>query len=354
MQTFKLRKSWLAAGIFLILILSIAAPAQIVNENDVGGRSEQRNSTAPTENTEDLIHIGDLIDVDIIGSSEFDWRGSLTPEGFLDGINFVDEPIYALCQTKEKIAAEIVRGYEKLLRNPEAAVRIIDRSRRPVSLIYGAVKTPQRFQIKRPVRLNELLILSGGISEKAGGEIQILRSPDLSCSARREPGERSENATDAGGSVSPKPEAGPQYINIKISDLLKGKPESNPLILTGDVVTVIESKPIYVTGGVNNPKQINARAELNVARAVAAAGGLAKNADPKKIIVFRRENAETKTFEINLDEIKSGQADDFMLRAFDIVEVTQKGSAKNRYAPFSVEDEDRKTSSQSLPLRVID
>ena len=38
------------------------------------------------ESEVNLIHSGDLIDVDVVGSIEYDWRGRLNPEGFLDGI----------------------------------------------------------------------------------------------------------------------------------------------------------------------------------------------------------------------------------------------------------------------------
>ena len=44
-------------------------------------------------NEADYIHYGDLIDVDVIGSTEYDWRGTLNPQGFLDGMERLDEPV---------------------------------------------------------------------------------------------------------------------------------------------------------------------------------------------------------------------------------------------------------------------
>ncbi len=55
----------------------------------------------------DLIHRGDLIEVDVVGSVEYDWRGTLNPEGFLNGIDYTENPIFALCRSEEEIAAEI-------------------------------------------------------------------------------------------------------------------------------------------------------------------------------------------------------------------------------------------------------
>jgi len=42
--------------------------------------------TAPEHNLKDIdrVHQGDIIDVDVVGSFEFDWRGGLNPEGFIE------------------------------------------------------------------------------------------------------------------------------------------------------------------------------------------------------------------------------------------------------------------------------
>ena len=54
----------------------------------------------------DLIHFGDLIDVDVVGSVEFDWRGTLNPEGFLNGPAFIEDPVFGLCRSEEAVAAD--------------------------------------------------------------------------------------------------------------------------------------------------------------------------------------------------------------------------------------------------------
>ena len=64
----------------------------------------QASSPVDRMNEADYIHYGDLIDVDVIGSTEYDWRGTLNPEGFLDGMERLDEPVYALCRSVEDVA----------------------------------------------------------------------------------------------------------------------------------------------------------------------------------------------------------------------------------------------------------
>ena len=54
---------------------------------------------APSEDPDTLVHFGDLIDVDVLGGFEFDWRGTLDPDGFLAGFDSFDEPVFGHCRT---------------------------------------------------------------------------------------------------------------------------------------------------------------------------------------------------------------------------------------------------------------
>jgi len=309
-----------------------------------------------TETELNLIHLGDLIDVDVLGSFEYDWRGTLTPEGFLDGLDALEDRVLGLCRSEEDVAKEIAKSYSKMLRDPKVVVKILDRSNRPNSTLFGAVKTPQRFQIKRPVFLNELIILAGGFTEKASGEIQIFRPASLSCSEiapQTNQTAETDNKTRE-RFISARQDNGSQFINIRITDLLSGKKEANVQILAGDVVTVLEAQPIYVIGGVVTPRQIATRSQMTVSRAIAGAGGLSKNADASKITIFRRIKNETKIIETDLDKIKANQSEDIVLQAFDIVEVSQKGNDKRKYPPIVKVDDASVENSSKLPLLIID
>lgn len=335
--------------------------------------SQTASKNSPIENgaasEQQLIHFGDLIDVDVIGSTEYDWRGTLNAEGFLNGINFTQNPIYGLCQTESDVAAKIAAEYGRILRAPSVAVKILDRSNRAVAILYGAVRKNQRFQIERPVRLGELIVRAGGFTERASGTIQILRAPNSNC--EREIAK--QTAVDAiaadteiaAAVVAPTIEKTTQTaqqetqsINVEIGDLLAGKKEANPQILSGDIVTVLESKPIYVIGAVGAPKLISVRAQIiTLSRAVDSAGGLAKNADPTKITIFRRETVggEARTIDADLVKIKAGVAEDVVLQAFDIVEVAQNGSSKRKFSPLlNAGGEARERAARNLPLQIID
>ena len=339
------------SNIFLCLIFGRGLVlAQTPQSEDVTEKTANQTTIAE----ENLIHFGDLIDVDVIGSVEYDWRGSLTPEGFLSLISYNENPVFALCRDEQAVAADVARTYDKILRNPKVVVKILDRSNRPLSVIYGAVKTPQRVRINRPVFLNELIISSGGITEKASGEIQIFRSKHLNCLSEIPAGNDSSDTPDSRARFVSAKDNGSPIISIKITDLIAGKKEANPRILSGDVITVLEAESIYVIGGVANPGQISFRSQINVSRAVASAGGLTKDALPQNVTIFRRENKETKLIEVDLEKIKTNQSEDIVLQPSDIVEIAQKGGGKRKFPPIIRNVEPVKKGTTDLPLRIID
>ena len=61
-----------------------------------------------------LLHFGDLLDVDVVGSFEYDWRGTLTPEGFINGLDALENRIYGLCRSEEDVAKDIAAGFSKI------------------------------------------------------------------------------------------------------------------------------------------------------------------------------------------------------------------------------------------------
>jgi protein involved in polysaccharide export with SLBB domain len=320
----------LLAGCCVLTVLGSLAFSQVAQDSEA-----------------DLVHFGDLVDVTVEGSYEFDWRGKLNPEGFLDGLNGYGNPIYGLCRNERQIAADVTAAYSKLLRNPKIRVRIIDRSDRALAVLDGAIKTPQRFQLLRVADLRELLVMSGGISDDASGEIQLFRSPSLNC-AENKAGERERSSLASSGSKS----NGPRILTIKISDLLKGRADSDPMIASGDLITVLRAVPIYVIGGVNDPKPIVSRPGMTLSRAISIAGGLAKESDRGRVTIYRRLGVESVVIESDLEKIQAKTSEDPELKPFDIVEVAQKNKAKRKFAP--VVENAHAPRPPTLPLRIVE
>ena len=282
------------------------------------------------------MHSGDILDIRVVGNFEYDWRGGLTPEGFLQGFDKVPKEIYALCRTEDEIAKEIAKELASILRNPQTEVRILDRSNRTPATIEGAISTPTRFQIKRPARLNELIVAAGGITDRASGEILISRPEGLSC-------------------VQPASGNRPvSHLTVRIEDLVSGKVEANPVIVSGDLIVIFEASPVFLVGAVGTQGRIDHRPELTVSRAVDSAGGLIKDAEPSRITIFRRENGTTSMIPVDLTSIRSNRAKDMVLKPFDIIDIPFKGKPPRKLPPvFETEsvDGDRPTK---LPTKIID
>ena len=286
-----------------------------------------------TISASERIHIGDLIEIDELGGFDYDWRGQLNPEGFLAGFSKVTDPIFGRCKSPEELAEAIRAAYSKVLRDPRVRVRILDRSGRPPAFFEGAIKQPMRLQIRREVHLSELVVVGGGFTDRASGEVTVLRPENQSCES---------------------PEGEPTKLHsVKIADILSGDRAADLKILSGDIVTVQEVRPVYIVGGVVRPGKQDWRDGATVSRIVAAAGGVSKGGVAGKVSIFRRESGVSKVIDADLDAIIDGAAEDIKINPLDIIDVPLKGEAR-RSDPPVVEDQVIRTDRRVLPVRVID
>lgn len=272
-----------------------------------------------------------MIEVDELGGFEYDWRGRMNPEGFLDGFTKIVHPVSALCKSPTQLAETIREIYAKFLRDPRVVVRILDRSQRSVAIFDGSIKQPMRLQIRRPVRLGELAVISGGFTDKASGEITVLRPPFQSCDSL-------ESTTTV--------------RKVRISEILSGDPDANMLIRSGDIVTVESVEPVYVIGGVNRPGRLDWREGATLSRVIAVAGGISNRGVSGSVTIFRRVGSDSQVIDADLDKVTSGKDDDVDIQPFDIIDVPVRGAPK-RLSPPVAETAETIIRKQPLPLRVI-
>src|SRR5215208_270402 len=93
--------------------------------------------------------------------------------------------VRAAGMTTSELQEYLRKFYTKYKRNPQVVVKIREYNSQPVA-INGAVARPGQFQLRRPVRLLELLqFYAGGATDKSGGRVQIARMPALGmCEAK--------------------------------------------------------------------------------------------------------------------------------------------------------------------------
>ena len=237
-------------------------------------------------------------------------------DGNLSSLPFLETPIKAKCRTDKDVQKDIAAAYAKFINNPQVSVRISERNSRQPATVFGAVRQPTRVEMKRKVRLNELMAVSGGFTERASGTIQILHTEPLMCP---EAGEETEAQPIDGTKI-------PLQI-VKISELRSGKPDANPVIRPGDYVLVTEAEPVYITGAVMAPGGIYLREQLMLSRALAMVGGARKEAKLSEVRIYRQVagSANQEVITVDVGAIKKNQKPDFLLQPYDVIEVSEAG-----------------------------
>jgi polysaccharide export outer membrane protein len=263
-----------------------------------------------------LLGPGDVVDVRVFGQPELSSNVQVDSEGNLSSLPFLEKPIPAKCRTDKDVQKDITIAYSKFINNPQVSVRISERNSRQPATVFGAVRQPTRVEMKRKVRLNELMAVSGGFTERASGTIQILHTEPLMCP---EPGEEAEAAPIDGTRI-------PLQI-VKISDLRSGKVDANPVIRPGDYVLVTEAEPVYITGSVMSPGGVYLRDQLMLSRALAMVGGARKEAKLSEVRIFRQipGSANQEVITVDVAAIKKNQKPDVVLQAYDVIEVPEAG-----------------------------
>lgn len=317
------------------LILSFAITSSLVAQrSDPGSQSRDANYIR-------RVHFGDLVDIHVPGHLDLDWRGRMNPEGFLDGYDRIPKQIYGLCKTESEIAAEITSELAVQIRDPKTEVKIVDTSMRPVVTIDGAVAVPTRFQLRREARLIELITMAGGITDRSSGTITVFRPEGSSCLGRQDEdpvGRRSSG----------------NRIVVEIADLLSGKAGSNLVIVSGDLVQISESVPVYIAGAVATQGRLEFRPKLTLTRAIDASGGLLKEAVDSRVMIFRRNAGELVAIPIDLGKVRSNSAEDFELEPYDIVDVPFKGRPPRKLPPIAESDNSDASDRAKFLLKIIE
>lgn len=251
------------------------------------------------------IGAGDVLDIRIYNRPQLS-REAVRVEGSgMIRMPLIETEIQASCLTEGELAKEIATRYAKYYRNLQVDVFIKGYHSRQVAII-GAVNDQSRFELQRRVRLLELLTYAKGPSARAGQTVNVVHSTNIS------PCKQANENDDAAA-----------FSSYKLSDVLEGKPEANPYLEAGDIVTVPEADQVYVVGNVFMPLTIALREPITLTRAIAMAGGLKQDTRKDKIRVLRQEPGTSvrKEITVDLSAIEKKRSDDLALAPNDIIDV---------------------------------
>lgn len=220
----------------------------------------------------------------------------------------IKQPILAACKTQRELREHIITLYKKHLRDPFVNVRVAEQKSQPIGVI-GAVEKPGNFFLNRRIRLLEAIALAGGPDvEFEPGNIVIARLGNSSgCGVNLDSAKTKDEEI--------------KFFEYKLEQVQQGK--QNPWVEPGDVVSIAVSKEAYVVGNVVEPKKISLRETVTLTKAIAMAGGLAKEAKTSKVRIQRQgKEGELQTETVyDLKDIQSKKVPDPIIQANDIVDV---------------------------------
>lgn len=314
----------------------MSSPALRVNQTG----SSALDESAKPKNSDERYRIGpgDLLDVRIFNKPQFSRDSVRVDNRGMIRMPLIEGDLRAACRTEGELAREIASNYLKYLRNPQVEVFVKEYQSQLVSVL-GAVKSPGRFQLQRRVRLLELITLVNGPTDLAGRSVQIVQSGYNSLCDQE--GAEKANDGEADG-----------IISYKLSDTLLGKPEANPYMHSGDVITIPEAEQILIVGNVLKPSALPLKDPLTLTRAIALAGGTLPDTKSNKIRIIRQAPGSTAKTEIiaDLKAIDTQKTTDIVMQANDIIEVPRTTGGR-----MIMKDLLRTiipTASQ-LPLRIV-
>lgn len=215
-------------------------------------------------------------------------------------------------QLENRITQPLAKDY---FVDPEVNIRIIEYH----SLQYfisGAVKKPGLYEMSSETTLMELIAKAGGVVLERGDIAYILRA------STREV---------ADGKSIDELLCRKEHIKVDLESLLdRGDVRSDLLLKTGDVVYIplrkalhVARSKIYVGGKVNRPGLYDYQPGLTALNACLMAGGFAKFAAPNRAKIIRKNNGKQTVIQIDLDEVKEGNARDTELKPGDRIHIPQ-------------------------------
>ncbi|NJM53902.1 MAG: hypothetical protein HC846_11245 [Blastocatellia bacterium] len=225
-----------------------------INNFEIYGQAE--NPLTETKNENYRIGPGDVIDVVVSKQPVLSRTGiRVSNEGMIQ-LPMLDADIPAACLTEKELSTLVAEKYKKYLLSPNVIVSVIQFNSTPVSLI-GSVNNPTRFQLQRPMRLMEVLLVGNGPNIKAGPNVEIIRINVNNCY-------QNVTATDAPGE---------ELLTFSLKETLDGKEQANPFVQPGDVIRIAEAEVVkigqaYVIGNVKSAITIDLKDPITLTQAL--------------------------------------------------------------------------------------
>jgi polysaccharide export outer membrane protein len=259
------------------------------------GSEAQGPVLIPKDFSELRIEPGDLLSVNVYDNPDLTNSYRVDPAGnlMIPLCGKVNVRGLSLPEAAERITTALKDG--QVLLQPQVNVDVQQYARQFVT-VSGEVASPGRVELIAPTPLSEILVQAGGATPLAGAHIEIRHGA---------------------GDAAPRQEI--PYSSTH------GNPQlASVLVRPGDSVLVPRAGIVYVLGAVNRPGGyvMQEDGKLNVAQALALAGGTVLQARTNGLRVIRRNpDGTVLDFPLSYDGIAKGTQTPLELEAQDIVYV---------------------------------
>ena len=161
---------------------------------------------------------------------------------------------------------------EGLLKNPQVTVEVAEYRSQRVFVVGEVVEARPDRADWRSTTLLEALAGAGALTERAGGDLLLLRPAA---------------PTRDSGPVLPGAPGVTEVRRVNIQELQVGAVSDNSRLINGDTIFVPRAETIDVIGQVNNPGQYTMEKGLTVLRAISMAGGVTRLGSANRVKIIR-------------------------------------------------------------------
>jgi polysaccharide export outer membrane protein len=284
----------------LLLASSAIARSQVRLDTTATGSVSQPNDTAgvtppagPLSTTltgaRAVLGAGDLVEVGVFDTPEMTQRVRVNGDGVVHLALIGDIVVKGISTDalRDRIAQQLVAG--RFVKDPQVTVFVIEYAGQMV-YVTGEVNRPGAYSLLRSYRLQDLISVAGGLTQRAGNMVTIVRESD------------------------PK-----NPIQINLSD--KNQADSNPEISPGDSISVGLTGIVYVLGNVARPGGflIDRRTTMNFMEALSLAEGPTQTASLTTAFIIHSTQPNPQAFPVNIKKILKSESPDPQLEAGDII-----------------------------------
>jgi polysaccharide biosynthesis/export protein len=230
-----------------------------------------------------IIGPGDILEIQIWEHDDLQRKVEVSQEGAFTFplIDTVQAAGLSVFQLEETMKARLGDGY---LVAPQVSITVSGYHSRKVFL-FGAVRKPGAYAIRQKMPLFELIAEAGGLTDKAGHIVKIVRGSD-------------QNKLKA---VSLEEASQEEIITLDLRRL-SGEGAINAYIYDRDSIYVLDAPRIYVTGEVKSPGDFPWESDLTVREAVSLAGGATKRGAVGRTSIIRLEDGKEREFRPSMSD----------------------------------------------------